>query len=81
MAVFIMGTPVEDNAALECIHTAAATYGRKIFQPYKYKANEYGTKQNGKDTHPKNTSSCIIKGRRLLSLSFSALSEQYMFQN
>ena len=33
---------VDDNTTSKCIHNVATTYGCKISQLYKYKANEYG---------------------------------------
>ena len=33
---------MEDNTALECIPTVAATHGCKILQLYEYDANVYG---------------------------------------
>ena len=38
MTAFIRGALVEDNIALESIHTAAAMYGYKMLQLYEYEA-------------------------------------------
>ena len=37
---------MEDNTALECIRSVAATYGSKILQLYEYDANVYGCDVN-----------------------------------
>ena len=31
---------MEENTAMECIHTVAATYGDKLLQLYEYEENE-----------------------------------------
>ena len=62
---------VEDNTASECIRTVAATYGCKILQLYEYDANVYGYDVNC-EWHPKNTSSCSIKGSWLPGWAISA---------
>ena len=71
---FITGATVEDNSASECIHTVAATYGCKILQLYEYEAKDCEYKAESK-LYPKNTSSCNIKDRRLLSRSLSSRSK------
>ena len=61
MTVFIRRASVEGNTASQRIHTVAATYGRKILQPYEYDANVYGYDAICKWHSWLNTSSCSIK--------------------
>ena len=39
MIVFIRGAPLDDDTALKCICTVAATHGCKILEQYEYDAN------------------------------------------
>ena len=46
LTVFNRRAPVEDNTAMECVRTVAATYGCKILQLYEYDANVYANNTN-----------------------------------
>ena len=78
MTVFIRRAPVKHNTVSEWIRTAAATYGCKILQPYKYDANMYGTIRAANDTlripvhAAKKTVDCRAE-------AFLRQSKQYMF--
>ena len=71
---------MEDNTALEFIHTVAATYGCQILQLYKYEANDNIHEAKCKGYSPK-YQFMQDKRQKIIELSLSALSEQYMFQN
>ena len=42
MTVFIREALMEENAASDCSHTVATTFGCKILQLYEYEVNECG---------------------------------------